>query len=75
MRLIGAGVSGISPTGSEVLDLFAAPGEHDQRRRLAETIDRIEDRFGRGKVIPAKVLGRRRRAAPPPRERGEKASD
>jgi DNA polymerase IV len=59
VRLIGLGASGIVPAASETLDLFDAPREPDRRRRLAETIDRIEDRFGQGKVLPAKVLGRR----------------
>jgi DNA polymerase-4 len=58
VRLIGVGVSGIVPAAAEALSLFAAPAACDRRRRLAQTIDRIEDRFGRGKVVPAKVLRR-----------------
>jgi DNA polymerase-4 len=65
VRLLGVGVSSISPTGGEALDLFAAPQAQDRRAQLARTIDRIEERFGRGKVVPAKVLrtreGRNRR--------------
>jgi DNA polymerase-4 len=59
VRLIGVGVGGIVPAGGETLELFSAPQEQDRRRRLVETIDRIEERFGHGKVVPAKVLGRR----------------
>jgi len=61
IRLIGVGVHNIVPAGAELPDLFGR-GEDDARRRhLAETIDRIEDRFGRGKVIPARLIGRSRR--------------
>jgi DNA polymerase-4 len=63
VRLIGAGVQGILEGGYETEDLFAPPQAAERRRQLSETIDRIEERFGRGKVIPAKVL-RRRRGAP-----------
>ncbi len=56
VRLIGAGVSAIVPAASEILDLFAPPRTKERRRRLVEAIDRIEERFGRGKVVPAKVL-------------------
>lgn len=59
IRLIGVGVSGIVPAAAEALSLFDAPRACDRRRRLAETIDRLEERFGRGKVVPAKVLRRR----------------
>jgi DNA polymerase-4 len=59
IRLIGVGVSGIVPAAAEALSLFDAPSACDRRRRLAETIDRLEERFGRGKVVPAKVLRRR----------------
>ena len=34
----------------------AAGDAGERRRRLVEAIDRIEERFGRGKVVPAKVL-------------------
>jgi DNA polymerase-4 len=59
IRLIGVGVAGILPAASAPPDLFAGARGQERRRRLAETIDRIEDRFGRGKVVPAKVLRRR----------------
>jgi DNA polymerase-4 len=61
VRLIGAGVQGVVPVGSEVLDLFVSREEGERRRRLVDAIDRIEDRFGRGKVIPARLLDRNRR--------------
>ena len=60
VRLLGVGVSSIQPATLESPDLFSAPGSEDRRRRLVETIDRIEDRFGRGKVIRAKMLGRKK---------------
>jgi len=56
IRLIGVGVSAISPAGSETLDLFTPSEVQEKRRRLIEAIDRIEDRFGQGKVKPAKLL-------------------
>jgi DNA polymerase-4 len=60
VRLIGVGVSGIQPSAQESLDLFSSEDAQDRRRKLVETIDRIEDRFGRGKVIRAKMLGRKK---------------
>ncbi len=59
VRLIGVGLSHIVPAASESLDLFTGSEDQDRRRRLAETIDRLEERFGRGKIVPAKVLGNR----------------
>jgi DNA polymerase-4 len=57
IRLIGVGVSGIAPQGAE-LSLFPEIGEDDpRRRRLADTIDRIQDRFGREKIVRAPSLG------------------
>ena len=41
---------------AEMLDLFASPQAQERRRKLADTIDKIEDRFGHGKILPAKVL-------------------
>jgi DNA polymerase-4 len=57
VRLIGVGLSGIVAERCQALDLFAPPESQERRRRLSETIDRIEERFGRGKVLPAKLLG------------------
>jgi DNA polymerase-4 len=59
VRLIGLGMSGVAPAGGEPIDLFAAPAAPERRRKLNETIDRLEDRFGRGKILPAKALERR----------------
>ena len=57
VRLVGVGVSGVVGEDTENLDLFSA--ERDERaRKLADTLDRIEDRFGRDKVIRAKTLRR-----------------
>ena len=80
VRLIGVGLSAIMPTGSEVLDLFGQPKQEDRRRRLVEAIDRIEDRFGRGKVMPAKLLqlhdsDRERRAPESERPRHSRADE
>jgi DNA polymerase-4 len=68
VRLIGTGMQGILKAGGEVGDLFSPPESSTRRQRLAETIDRIEERFGKGKVIPAKTLRRRDRpSGEPPR--------
>ncbi|MBP6875204.1 MAG: DNA polymerase IV [Candidatus Eisenbacteria bacterium] len=61
LRLLGAGVSGVDPCAAETLDLFAPEEECARRKRLAETIDRLEDRFGEGKIRPARLLHRERR--------------
>ncbi|MBU1702594.1 MAG: hypothetical protein KJ970_01215, partial [Candidatus Eisenbacteria bacterium] len=58
VRLIGVGVSGIQQAASEMLDLFSSPQKNEKRRNLTRTIDQIEERFGQGKVIRAKMLGR-----------------
>lgn len=62
VRLIGVGVSGIQPQGSEV-SLFGDAEPDVRHRRLADTIDRLQDRFGREKVIraPSLRLGARSR--------------
>ena len=56
MRLIGAGVSAVAPEGAEILDLFSSPERAEKRRTLSETIDRLEDRYGRGKVTRARLV-------------------
>lgn len=61
IRLIGVGVSAIHPSMGRTLDLFAAPAQ-ERRERLADALDRIESRFGRDKVLPAKVLPLHHRA-------------
>jgi DNA polymerase-4 len=49
VRLIGAGVSGLSTGGGAQLSLFDAPASR-RRRRLDETVDHIRDRFGGGSL-------------------------
>lgn len=58
VRLIGAGVSGVVPEGRENLDLFHPPEREGRKRRLAEAIDHVEERFGRGKVTRARLVVR-----------------
>jgi DNA polymerase-4 len=62
VRLIGVGVSSIRPQGAD-LTLFGEAEPETRRRRLADTIDRIQDRFGREKVVraPSLRLGMRER--------------
>ena len=57
VRLIGIGAHGIRPAEEEALDLFLPSVNDSKSRKLADVIDRIEDRFGRGKVTRAKILG------------------
>jgi len=57
IRLVGVGVHAIRPADEEELDLFLPPPSQSKSRKLADVIDRIEDRFGRGKVTRAKILG------------------
>ncbi|MFN8548306.1 MAG: hypothetical protein U0527_10180 [Candidatus Eisenbacteria bacterium] len=57
IRLVGVGLHAIRPAEEEELDLFLPPPSESKSRKLAEVIDRIEDRFGRGKVTRAKILG------------------
>ena len=48
VRLIGVGISGwdAEPSGQE--DMFGESGERAADRRVLETIDAVEDKFGRG---------------------------
>ena len=55
VRLIGVGVSGVRSQSSE-LSLFSEADEDVRRRRLADTIDRIQDRFGSEKIVRAPTL-------------------
>jgi len=59
VRLLGVGVSSIRPDGGESFDLFTPAECVDRKRRLSEAVDRIEERFGRGKVIRARTLRKR----------------
>ncbi|MBK8232594.1 MAG: DNA polymerase IV [Candidatus Eisenbacteria bacterium] len=56
IRLIGVGVTHMQAEGSDNLDLFRPPEVDSRKRKLADVIDQIEDRFGRGKVTRAKTL-------------------
>jgi DNA polymerase IV len=60
VRLIGAGVSAVVTGGGESLDLFQPPGHEEKNRRLTETLDRIEDRYGAGKVTRARLVDHRK---------------
>jgi DNA polymerase-4 len=60
VRLLGVGVSGIRAEGQGSLDLFDPEEERTRRRQLADTVDRIESRFGRGKVTRAGAMEKRK---------------
>jgi hypothetical protein len=59
VRLLGVGVSAIQPDGGEAFDLFTPAECIERRRRLSEAVDRIEERFGRGKMVRARTLRKR----------------
>ena len=48
VRLIGVGISGWREEPSVQTDLFRESGAHTPDRRVLETIDAVEDKFGRG---------------------------
>ena len=48
VRLIGVGISGWEAEPSMQTDLFGEPGAQPGDRRVLETIDAVEDKFGRG---------------------------
>jgi DNA polymerase-4 len=48
VRLIGVGISGWDAEPSAQADLFGEPGGRAADRRVLETIDAVEDKFGRG---------------------------
>jgi DNA polymerase-4 len=59
-RLIGVGVSGLTEgPDTRQLGLFADPGgESDRDREVSRAMDALSDRFGRGTVVPGRVIGR-----------------
>ncbi len=57
VRLLGVGVSGIEPEGIEV-DLFGDSDREARHRKLADAIDRLQDRYGRSKIRPAPAIQR-----------------
>ena len=59
VRLLGVGVPSIRPDGGESFDLFTSAECVERKRRLSEAVDRIEERFGHGKVIRARTLRKR----------------
>lgn len=59
VRLIGLSASRLGPAGAGQLDLLDATAL--RRERLARVVDQLTERFGEGAVIPATLLGRRRR--------------
>ena len=60
VRLLGVGVSGVGPEAETVLDLFDHEEDRHRRRKLADTVDQIESRFGRGKVTRAGTLEKKK---------------
>ena len=48
VRLIGVGISGWAQEASVQTDLFGEAGARTADRRVLETIDAVEDKFGRG---------------------------
>lgn len=65
VRLIGLGASGIVPAAAREQDLFGESEGDERRRRLAEAVDRLDARFGRSTLLPAKVLRARSDGAAP----------
>jgi hypothetical protein len=60
VRLLGVGVSGIAEEENATLDLFDREEDRHRRRKLADVVDQIESRFGRGKVTRAGVLDKKK---------------
>jgi DNA polymerase-4 len=59
-RLIGVGLSGLKEgPDTRQLGLFDDPtGESDRDRDVSRALDELSDRFGRGTVVPGRVIGR-----------------
>lgn len=78
VRLIGVGLSGIQAQAGEALDLFTSPQHQERKRKLVDTIDELESRFGKGAVVPAKILRTeetQNKAEPRPRLAEDEAVD
>ena len=58
VRLIGLSASRLGPGGAGQLDLLDPAAL--RRERLARVLDRLTERFGKGAVLPATLLGRAR---------------
>ncbi len=50
VRLIGVGISGWEQDQPAQADLFAQPEQQQSSQRLLQTIDRVTERFGKGKL-------------------------
>ena len=50
VRLIGVGLSEWEPPGPRQADLFTDPEHQERERRLYAALDRVGERFGRGKL-------------------------
>ena len=61
VRLLGVAFTQLGAGPDRQLGFFAAesPVESDRDRRVAETVDRIEQRFGSGSIKPGRLLGER----------------
>jgi DNA polymerase IV len=55
VRLIGCGVSNVEPAEQVQPELFAPPETTERRRALDQTLDQLEDRYGRGAVTRARL--------------------
>ena len=76
-RLLGVGLSGLTAADDdEQLGLFneSAAGESDKERSVSRAVDSLEERFGRGAVLPGAMIepspGRRSRGSSEPRSNG-----
>ncbi|HEY3068581.1 MAG TPA: DNA polymerase IV [Methylomirabilota bacterium] len=57
VRLVGLSASRLRPQGSGQLDLLDRVAL--RREQLARVVDRLDDRFGEGTIVPASLLPRR----------------
>ncbi len=68
VRLIGIGVSGLTDPARQ-LSIFDAPDQgFTRRRKAADVIDRLRDKYGDAAIQRASLAGRRRRWVPPAKE-------
>jgi DNA polymerase IV len=66
VRLIGLSVSGLGPAGEGQLSLLEPDAL--RRERLARAVDSLASRFGDAAVLPASVIGKKRRSRGVPPE-------